>query len=134
VGHQAQLNHLARSDRSVSWIHILFLFAVSITPFSTTLLAEFTAYRVALLTSWANIVALGAALDFTWTCATGSGLVKAEVSPHVSTGIKRAKIDRDQAEPAGDERTRTHLLVGLSKRGCCGSAAADGVKGRASPI
>src|SRR5579872_5972366 len=45
VGQQTQLNHLARSDRSLSWIHILFLFAVSMTPFSTTLLAGFTAYR-----------------------------------------------------------------------------------------
>ncbi len=89
VGQQTQLNHLARSDRSLSWIHILFLFAVSITPFSTTLLAEFTTYRVALLTYWANIVVLGAALYFSWTCATGSGLVKAEMSPDVSAGIKR---------------------------------------------
>src|ERR1700722_12774663 len=41
VGQQTQLNHLARSERSLSWIHIAFLFAVSLTPFSTTLLAEF---------------------------------------------------------------------------------------------
>ena len=32
VGQQTQLNHLARSDRSLAWIHILFLFAVSIAP------------------------------------------------------------------------------------------------------
>src|SRR5712692_354122 len=38
VGQQTQLHHLARSDRSLTWIHILFLFTVSITPFSTTLL------------------------------------------------------------------------------------------------
>ena len=45
VGQQTQLNYLARSDRSLPWIHIPFLFAVSITPFSTTLLAQFTVYR-----------------------------------------------------------------------------------------
>jgi uncharacterized membrane protein len=38
IGQQTQLTYLARSDRSLSWIHILFLFAVSITPFSTMLL------------------------------------------------------------------------------------------------
>ncbi len=49
IGQQTQLNHLARSDRILSWIHIVFLFAVSIIPFSTTLLAEFPKYRTALL-------------------------------------------------------------------------------------
>src|SRR5579863_7987342 len=29
VGQQTQLNHLARSDRNLTWIHIAFLFAVS---------------------------------------------------------------------------------------------------------
>ncbi len=52
IGQQTQLNHLARSDRSLSWIHIVFLFRVSITPFSTTLLAEFPKYRTALLVYW----------------------------------------------------------------------------------
>ena len=39
VGQQTQLNYLARSNRSLTWIHIGFLFAVTITPFSTRLLA-----------------------------------------------------------------------------------------------
>ena len=33
-GQQVQLNCLARADRHVTWIHIAFLFAVSIMPFS----------------------------------------------------------------------------------------------------
>ncbi len=41
LGQQTQLNHLARCNRSLSWIHIAFLFFVSMTPFSTALLAEF---------------------------------------------------------------------------------------------
>ena len=35
MGQQTQLNHLERSHRSLAWIHIVFLFFVSITPFST---------------------------------------------------------------------------------------------------
>jgi uncharacterized membrane protein len=81
VGQQTQLNHLARSDRSLSWIHIVFLFAVTLTPFSTTFLAQFTAYRTALLVYWANILLLGAALFFSWVCALGAGLVKNELPP-----------------------------------------------------
>ena len=45
VGQQTQLNHLERSERSLSWIHLVFLFGVSLTPFSTSLLAEFPQYR-----------------------------------------------------------------------------------------
>jgi uncharacterized membrane protein len=89
VGQQTQLNHLAHSSRSLSWIHIAFLFAVSVTPFSTTLLAEFEAYRVALLAYWANLLVLGATLYFSWVCAIGTGLVKEDVPPDVSAAIKR---------------------------------------------
>jgi len=89
VGQQTQLNHLSSSDRGLTWIHLLFLFAVTITPFSTMLLAEFPLFRTALLAYWANIFALGATLYLSWACALGTGLVKDDISPHVSTAIKR---------------------------------------------
>lgn len=89
VGQQTQLNHLSNSDRSLTWIHLLFLFAVTTIPFSTMLLAEFPDYRTALLVYWANIFALGATLYLSWVCAIGAGLVKDDISPHVSTAIKR---------------------------------------------
>lgn len=89
VGQQTQLSHLARSERSLSWIHIVFLFAVSITPFSTMLLAEYTAYRVALLAYWANILLLGGTLYVSWVCALGNGLVKDDISQEVTIAIKR---------------------------------------------
>jgi TMEM175 potassium channel family protein len=89
VGQQTQLNHLARSDRGLSWIHIAFLFLVSITPFSTAFLAEFTAYRLALLVYWLNILLLGSGLYFSWVCALGSGLVKEDMPLHFSAVIKR---------------------------------------------
>ena len=89
VGQQTQLNHLARSDRSLSWIHIVFLFAVSITPFSTMLLAEFIRYRLALIAYWLNILLLGVTLFFSWVCATEKGLVKHDMPADVPTAIKR---------------------------------------------
>jgi len=89
IGQQTQLNHLIRSDRSLSWIHIAFLFMVSVTPFSTALLAEFMAYRLALLTYWLNILLLGTGLYFSWMCALASGLVKEDMPAHFSTAIKR---------------------------------------------
>ena len=59
------------------------------TPFSTALLAEYTAYRSALLIYWVNILALGASLYLSWVCAIGTGLVKADMPPHISSAIKR---------------------------------------------
>jgi uncharacterized membrane protein len=89
VGQQTQLNHLARSDRSLSWIHLGFLFAVSITPFSTRLLAEFPSYRTALVAYWLNILLLGGMLYVSWVCALGSGLVKDDLPAEVPAAIKR---------------------------------------------
>ena len=89
VGQQTQLNHLSRSERSLSWIHIGFLFMVSITPFSTRLLAEFPKYRFALVTYWLNILLLGGALYISWVCAKNNGLLKNEVSAELISAIER---------------------------------------------
>jgi uncharacterized membrane protein len=89
VGQQTQLNHLQHSDRSLTWIHLAFLFVVTVTPFSTALLAEYTHYRLALLVYWLNIALLGWTLYWSWVCALGSGLVKADIPPQVSSAIKQ---------------------------------------------
>ena len=89
VGQQTQLNHLQRSDRSLTWIHIAFLFLVTLTPASTALLAELTRYRLALLVYWLNIFLLGTTLYWSWVCALGTGLVKSDMPPQVSSAIKR---------------------------------------------
>src|SRR5437899_2116905 len=83
VGQQTQLNHLARSDRDLTWIHIAFLLAVCVTPFSTTLLAEYPRYRVALLTYWANILLPGIVLYGSWGYAIRGKLVKEDVPVEV---------------------------------------------------
>ena len=62
LGQGTQLSHLTRSNRNYAWIHLLFLFAVTMVPFSTLLLAHFYWLKVALLEYWLNIVLLGATL------------------------------------------------------------------------
>jgi uncharacterized membrane protein len=89
VGQQTQLNNLKRSDRGLSWIHIAFLGVVSLIPFSTALLAEFTAYRMALVVYWLNILVIGATLYFSWTCAVSKGLVKSDIPHEVPVAIQR---------------------------------------------
>jgi uncharacterized membrane protein len=62
LGQGTQLGHLARSNRNFVWIHLVFLFAVTLVPFSTLLLARFYWLRVALIEYWLNIVLLGTSL------------------------------------------------------------------------
>lgn len=89
VGQQTQLNHLARSERSLTWIHIWFLATVAIMPFSTTLLAEFTTYRTALLLYWGNILLAGIAIYASWKCALALGVVRDDIPKDVPRAIER---------------------------------------------
>jgi len=59
VAQQTQFSQLRSSDRNFTWIHLGFLLAVTLIPFSTGLLAHFIAFRTALLVYWLNIVVLG---------------------------------------------------------------------------
>ena len=89
AGQQTQLNHFERGNRDLTWIHIAFLFTVSILPFSTRLLAEFIEYRTALVLYWANIFCLGAILYASWRYATRAGLIKDDLSIEVHSAIRR---------------------------------------------
>jgi len=62
LGQGTQLGQLARSNRNFAWIHLVFLFAVTMVPFSTLLLGRYYWLQVALVEYWLNIVLLGAAL------------------------------------------------------------------------
>jgi uncharacterized membrane protein len=88
-GQQAQLNLFTRSDRHLSWIHIAFLFAVSIMPFSTRLLAGFIAYRTVLIAYWANILLLGVVLYISWRYAEHAGLLQENVTYEQRCALER---------------------------------------------
>ena len=89
VGQQTQLNHFASADRNLAWIHIAFLCAVTLTPFSTSLLAEFIHYRIALLTYWFNILLLGLALYWSWNYATRAHLLADGVPAEIHQAVVR---------------------------------------------
>ncbi len=89
VGQQTQLNQLARSNRNLTWIHLIFLLAVSLTPFSTALLAAFITYRLALVVYWLNIFLLGAVLFVSWRYARRSGLMKDETTDEMRSTTER---------------------------------------------
>ncbi len=88
-GQQVQFNHFERGDRNLAWIHIVFLAAVSIMPFSTRLLAEFIGFRLALLSYWANVLVLGVVLYASWWYAKKAGLLKDDTTPEAGKAIVR---------------------------------------------
>jgi len=90
VGQQTQHDALARSDRAYTWLHIGFLMAVCLLPFSTALLSEFITFRLALLVYWFNILLLGILLMASWYRAKWFGLV----NPDVPKGIDDAFFNR----------------------------------------
>lgn len=88
-GQQAQLNYFSHSNRHLSWIHIAFLFAVSLMPFSTRLLADFIRYRSALFCYWVNILLLGVLLYASWQYAKRAGLLGKEVTHAEQCAMER---------------------------------------------
>jgi uncharacterized membrane protein len=92
AGQQAQLNQLERCDRHLSWIHLAFLCAVSVIPFSTRLLAEFITMRTALLVYWANILILGLVLYLSWKYVTAADLARTDLPPGTGKAIERRII------------------------------------------
>ena len=89
MGQQAQFNLLQRSDRDLGWVHIAFLAAVSLIPFSTALLAEFIRYKAALILYWLNILILGLLLLAAWCVVRRRGLLKLDVPSEVNGAIVR---------------------------------------------
>jgi uncharacterized membrane protein len=89
VGQQTQLNHFATSNRHLTWLHLAFLFAVSLIPFSTGLLAEFITYRIAVGVYWLNLLLLGSILFASWRYAQHAGLLKDEVTAEIRSATER---------------------------------------------
>lgn len=89
AGQQTQLNHFAEGTRDLTWIHLGFLFAVTLLPLSTRLLAEFIHYRLALGMYWLNIFVLGAMLFWSWSYAESANLIKADTPEEVRGSICR---------------------------------------------
>jgi uncharacterized membrane protein len=86
---QTQLNLFATADRDLSWLQLAFLATVALMPFSTSLLAEFITFRLALVAYWANIFLLGVIVYLALIYAERRGLLNKATTPEMTTVIKR---------------------------------------------
>jgi uncharacterized membrane protein len=96
IGQQTQLNSFERSDRDLSWIHIMFLLGIATLPFSTALLAKYSMLRTALLIYWLNILYLGVVLFISWSYVSANNLWKADF-PVAMRNAQRHRIVVAQA-------------------------------------
>ncbi len=100
LGQSTQLGQLGRSNRNYVWIHLVFLFAVTMVPFSTLLLGSFYWLRVALIEYWLNIVLLGATLFAGLEYGLRAHLFREEAT-HDLTVLMRGRILIAQSLYAG---------------------------------
>jgi uncharacterized membrane protein len=89
VGQQTQLESFTRSTRALTWIHLTFLLAVTLMPFSTGLLAEDTTYRLSMGVYWLNLFALGVVLYISLRYADQAGLTSDETTEGMRAALKR---------------------------------------------
>ena len=89
VGQQTQLNYFKQSNRHLTWIHLAFLLAVTLMPFSTGLLAAYITFRIAMMTYWLNILLLGVMLFVSWRYAQHAQLMKEEVTAEICSANER---------------------------------------------
>ena len=101
AGQQTQLNHIAHGARDLTWIHLGFLFTITLLPLSTRLLASFITYRAALGIYWLNILAPGAMLYWSWAHATHLNLVKPDTPDEVRGSICRRIVIAQSLYAAG---------------------------------
>ncbi len=113
AGQQTQLNHLAEGTRDLTWIHLGFLFAVTLLPLSTRLLTEFFDYRVALGIYWLNIFVLGAMLFWSWSYATRANLVKPDTPEEVKGSICRRIVIAQSLYAAGAALCFIHVWLSI---------------------
>jgi uncharacterized membrane protein len=88
-GQQTQLTYLSRGNRDLSWLSLLFLAIVALFPFTTSLLADFFDFRLALALYWLDIMLCGMALLAIWIYVERAGLVRDDVGPEVGRAIRR---------------------------------------------
>lgn len=115
AGQQTQLNHIRDGTRDLTWIHLGFLFAITVMPLSTRLLAEFIAFRVALGVYWLNIFVPGAMLYWSWAYATRNDLIKPDTPEVVRNSICRRILIAQSLYAAGAALcfVRTWLSIGF---------------------
>jgi uncharacterized membrane protein len=93
-GHRSQFTFIVHSNRTLSWLNILFLLAISVIPFSADVLGRFHETQTAIVAYGVNLIAASLAHFGTWRYAThGNRLVEEDLDPEiVKLGVRLSLI------------------------------------------
>lgn len=69
TGHSMQFQYIHKSDRNFFWINIFFLMIISVVPFTTSFLARYIEFKLAIGLYWLNIFLLGVIIYINWSYA-----------------------------------------------------------------
>jgi uncharacterized membrane protein len=114
AGQQTQLNFIEEGARDLTWIHLGFLFSITLMPLSTRLLGEFIEYRIAIGIYWLNILIPGAMLYWSWAHATRHGLIKHDTPPEIRNSICRRIFIAQSLYAAGAALCLIHTWVSIA--------------------
>ena len=89
VGQQTQLQSFTRSNRALTWIHLTFLLAVTLLPFSTGLLAQDISYRLSVGVYWLNLLALGVVLYVSLRYAERAKVISEDTTEEMRAAMAR---------------------------------------------
>ena len=90
IGHHTELRYMTHTNHQHLWINILFLFTISVLPFSAALLGIHYHYQLPVVIYGLNMIAASLALYLNWWYATSHDrLVPANLDPRIRTSIVR---------------------------------------------
>lgn len=89
VGQAAQFKYIKSSDRNITWINLLFLFFVSVIPFSTAFLGDHIAFKFSIFLYWLNIFLMGMMLFINWEYAEKHNFISEDIKERVYNPIKK---------------------------------------------
>ncbi|SDB99192.1 TMEM175 family protein [Niabella drilacis] len=92
VGHSSQYKYIEGSDRNLNWINLLFLLSVSMLPFTTAFLGDYTHFKFPIAVYWCNLLLMGAMLYINWAYACRRHFVDENIKALVDLPLRRRII------------------------------------------
>jgi uncharacterized membrane protein len=90
MGHHRQFHYIKHSDRSLIWINILFLMAICLLPFSTSLIGEYREQQISIFVYGGNSIMIAFLLYCQWWYATSHyRLVDENLDPYIKNTLSR---------------------------------------------
>ncbi len=92
IGHHNQYVYIRRTDRPFLWINMLFMFFITLIPFSTALLGEHPTKRTAMIVYSVNVGLCGLTLLWHWIYATSGRRLVASALPEAVVAATRRRV------------------------------------------